>query len=135
MHKAKITVVLAAITLFLAALPLLAHHPFTAEFDPNKPLSLTGKVTSVDWTNPHTYFHVDVKDANGKVERWKFEGASPSALTHQGWKRSSVKKGDEITVKAYQARDGSKVASVRELMLANGKKLAAVDPKDGGPKS
>src|ERR1700704_580299 len=93
--------------LLLAPLPVLAHHSFGAEYDANKPISLTGVITKVEWTNPHSFFYVDVKDKDGKVSNWKMEGYPPNVLYRTGWKREvTIKVGDTITVTGWRARDG-----------------------------
>ena len=85
--------------LLLASLPLIAHHSFGAEYDADKPVTLTGVITKVDWSNPHSYLFLDVKDAKGNVANWKFEGYPPSVLYRTGWKREvTMKAGDSITV-------------------------------------
>ena len=103
----------------------LAHHSFAAEFDEKKPVSLTGTVTKVEWTNPHARFYVDVKDADGSVVNWNLELASPNVLVRQGWTRQSLKVGDEITVEAYRAKDGSNTANAATVTLADGRKVFA----------
>src|SRR5690349_24972471 len=86
---------------------LSAHHSFGAEYDANKPITLTGVVTKVEWTNPHIHFYMDVKDGNGAVANWKFEGFPPNVLYRTGWKREvTMKPGDTVTVFAWRARDG-----------------------------
>src|SRR5438132_7448134 len=88
-----------ALALLLAALPAWAHHSFGAEYDGTKPVTLTGVVTSIQWTNPHFYFFVDVKDKNGQVANWKFEGYPPNVLNRIGWKKDeSMRPGDTVTV-------------------------------------
>ena len=109
----------------LAAVPAMAHHSFAAEFDFKKPVTLTGTVTKVEWTNPHARFYIDVKDAQGKVTGWELELGSPNTLMHKGWTRNSLKLGDEVTVDGFLAKDGEKVANAREVKLANGKKVFA----------
>jgi len=122
--------------LLLAALPVLAHHSFGAEYDANQPITLTGVVTKVEWTNPHSHFFMDVKDAKGVVANWKFEGYPPSVLYRTGWKKEvTMKPGDTITVFAWRARDGTNWAHSREVTLEDGKKLFFGPPSgtgDGG---
>lgn len=118
--------------LLLWAVPLLAHHSFTAEYDSTKSIHVTGTVTKVEWTNPHARFYVDVKDESGRVINWNFELGSPLVLTRLGWKRDSLKIGDQITVEGYPAKDGSKMANARTATLADGRKVFA-GSSAGGP--
>src|SRR5581483_1201480 len=125
-----------AIALPLLATALPAHHSFGAEYDATKPVTLTGVITKIDWTNPHSYFFLDVKDAKGNVANWKFEGYPPSVLVRTGWKKDvTMKVGDTVTVFGWHARDGTNWAHSREVTLANGKKLFFGPPAgtgDGG---
>jgi len=123
--KTKFISALAAIALIVAAAPVMAHHSFAAEFDAEKPVALTGTVTKIEWTNPHAYFYIDVKDASGKVTNWGMEMGSPNGLMRQGWSRTSLKVGDQVSIEGSQAKDGAKVANARSVVLAGGQKLFA----------
>jgi hypothetical protein len=113
--------------LLAAGAPALAHHSFAAQYDANKPVTLTGKVTKVEWMNPHVYFYVDVKDDKGAVTSWACEmGGGPNSLIRQGWTKDSLKLDDVVTVEGFLAKDGSKLASARNVTLAStGKKMFA----------
>lgn len=129
---------LAPACLLLASIPLLGHHSFGAEYDANKPITLTGVITNVQWTNPHFYFFVDVKDKNGQVANWKFEGYPPTVLNRIGWKKNeTMQPGDIVTVFGWRARDGSNWGHSREVTFEkNGRKLQSGPPAgngDGGP--
>jgi len=108
----------------LAAAPLLAHHSFAAEYDAKKPIELKGTITKVDWMNPHVYFYIDVKDDSGKIANWAFEMGPPRLLERGGWKKTTMKEGDEVIVSGTLAKDGGKHGNARSVTLANtGQKL------------
>ena len=125
---------LAALAL-IAAAPLLAHHSFSLEFDATKQVTFQGVVTKVEWTSPHIYFYLDVKEGPSKVVNWVFESAGPNALARRGWNRNTLRIGDRITVVGYRAKDDVHVAAAREVVLADGRKMIAASPNDGGPQS
>jgi len=134
--KATLLIVLAAIAgLLLAPAPVLAHHSFSAEFDSNQPMTVTGVVTKLEWMNPHTHFYIDVKDESGKVVNWDVETGSPNALSRRGWTRNSLKVGDTVTVEAFRAKDGSNLAAARNVKLADGRKIFGGSADDGSPDS
>jgi hypothetical protein len=118
-----------------AALPLAAHHELRAEFDEQKPISLRGIVTRFEWNNPHALLYVDVKDASGEIVNWAVEWASPLDLRGAGWTRDALKVGDSVTVEAWSARDGSKLASGRTVVLASGKRLTEAQDKEAAPET
>ena len=107
--------------------PLTAHHSFAAEYDNSKPLKLTGAVTRIEWQNPHAYFYLDVKDPeSGRVVNWAFEMGAPAVLQRSGWKRSSMKIGDVLTIEGWAAKDGSHHANARVVTVAaTGQRLGA----------
>ena len=118
----------------MTAVPMPAHHSFSAEYDKQKPVTLKGTVTKVEWMNPHARFYVDVKDdATGKVTNWEFELGSPNGLMRQGWTRDSLKRGDALTVSGYLARDGSHLASARTIRFGDGRRVVLGSSGDGGP--
>jgi len=123
--RAKLGVLVAVAGLLVSALPVLAHLSFAAEYDADKPVTLKGTVTRIEWTNPHARFYVDVRTENGALTNWNLELASPNALLRRGWTRKSLNVGDEVTVQGSLARDGSKMANARVVTLADGHQVFA----------
>lgn len=113
--------------LLVLALPLAAHHSFSAQYDSTKPVNLTGAVTKIEWNNPHVYFYIDVKDpATGKVENWALEMGAPAVIQRNGWTRNSMKIGDIVVVDGTRAKSGAPHANARSVtMQSTGKKLGA----------
>jgi Family of unknown function (DUF6152) len=123
-----------ALGVLIAAGPALAHHPFASEFDVNAPLMLSGKVTQIEWNEPHVVVHVSVNDPSGQTRDWSLEAASPQMLEGKGWTRTTLKAGDQISVQGYRAKSEPFVAAARLIEVPGGKKLSAGDDGDGGPK-
>ena len=114
--------------MLLASLPALARHSFAAEYDTKAPVALKGVVTKIEWTNPHIYYYIDVKDESGNVSNWAFEGYPPNTLRRVGFSRDLLKVGDTVNVTGWAARDGSKRAASRELTLSDGRKIFSGPP-------
>ncbi len=112
-----------AACLIAAALPAWAHHSFASEFDASKPVKLEGTVTKMEWINPHSWIHIDVKNPDGTVTSWMIEGGSPNALLRRGFTKHSLEPGSQIIVEGYQAKDGANRANGRDLTFSDGRKL------------
>jgi Family of unknown function (DUF6152) len=113
----------AAAALLLATMRISAHHAFAAEYDESKRVTISGRVTRFEWTNPHAWMYVDGKDEGNKIASWSFEMGSPNGLLHRGWRRTELKPGDQVTVEGYRAKDGRNVANVRTVTTPDGRKL------------
>jgi hypothetical protein len=114
--------------------PVLAHHAFTAEFDASKPVTLRGVVTKMEWVNPHSWIHLDVKGPDGKVETWAIEAGAPNAMFRRGWNKNSIPVGIEIVVEGYRAKNGKNIANGRDVLLPDGKKLFVGSSGTGAPR-
>jgi hypothetical protein len=125
---------LAGVAIVSAVAPASGHHAFAAEFDANKPISLKGTVAKMEWINPHTWIHIDVKKPNGSVERWMIEGGPPNALFRRGFTRDSLPVGIDILVQGFQAKDGSMKATGRDLTFADGRRLFLGSSGTGAPR-
>lgn len=125
MNAAAIHVWRAALVVLVAATPAVAHHSFAGEYDASKPVTVTGTVTRVEWTNPHARFYVDHKEADGSITHWEFELGSPNLLIRYGFTRDLLKIGSEITVEGFQALDGRTIANGKTVTLSDGKVVSA----------
>jgi hypothetical protein len=118
-----------------AAQTVSAHHSFAAEFDVNKPVTLTGAVTRVEWGNPHIWVYLEVKDDHGAAQPWQCEGGAPNTLTRNGWSKETLKAADRITIEGFLAKDGSKTCNLRTVKLPDGRSVfAGSSAPDAPPK-
>jgi len=123
MRAKLINLVASGGVLMAAALSATAHHSFSAEFDSSKAVKLDGEVVKMEWVNPHSWLHIDVKKPDGTVEHWKVEGGSPAVMLRRGWTRDSLPAGTKVKVEGFQAKDGSFRANARALEFPDGRKL------------
>jgi len=133
--RTNFLVILILACLLLTATPSRAHHAFAAEFDINRPVSLTGTLTKVEWVNPHAWFHIEVKSPDGRVTEWMVEGGSPNTLLRHGFTRTTLEEGTVLVVTGYQAKDGTNKANGKDMTFKDGKKLFLGSSAGDGPTS
>jgi len=126
--------VLIGALMLMSAAALSAHHSFAAEFDANQPIQLKGTVAKVEWINPHTWIHLDVKKSDGSMERWMIEGGTPNTLLRRGLTKNSLPEGTELVVDGYKAKNGSNRANGRDLTFTDGRKLFMGSSGTGAPR-
>jgi len=131
--RSKLALAVAGAILLLAAVPALAHHAFSSEFDVKKPIHFTGVITKVELVNPHAWFHIDVTGPDGKVTSWMIEAGTPNVLLRRGFTKNSVPVGTQVVVDGFQAKDGSSKGSGRDLTLPDGRKLLIGSDGAGAP--
>jgi hypothetical protein len=124
---------LASLVVVGASLPVHAHHAFAAEFDRDKPITLTGTVTKLEWTNPHARIYIDVKDEKGNIVNWDFELGPPNGLMRRGWNRNSLRQGHVVTINGFLSKLAPRVANARTVTLADGRQVFAGSSFDTGP--
>lgn len=129
----RIAFALFALALAGGVLQIQAHHSFAAEYDASKAIRVTGVISKVEWTNPHSYIYIDVKDEQGNLVTWTCEGGAPNALSRRGFRKNSIKLGDTITIDGYGAKDGSHLMDARRITLTDGRSFYSGSPGDGGP--
>jgi hypothetical protein len=122
----------AIIALLASAMPTSAHHAFAAEFDRDKPITMTGTVTKLEWTNPHARIYIDVKDEKGNVVNWDFELGPPNGLMRRGWNRNSLRQGHVVTIDGFLSKLAPRVANARTVKLADGRQVFAGSSFDTG---
>ena len=132
MRIASLTIIAGA-ALTAAAIPATAHHSFAAEFDVNRPIRLEGVVTRMEFSNPHSWLHIEVTTVDGEKQQWAVEGGAPNALIRRGWNRNSILPGTAVCVEGFQARDGSFRANGREVLLDDGSSLFMGSTGIGAP--
>ena len=133
--KAKLAITVGALWVMIAAAPAVAHHSFAAEYDSTQPVKVTGVLTKVEWTNPHIWFYLDVKDAKGAVTTWGFSAGPPGVLQRRGIPKSVLKIGEVIVVEGFRARDGSANASGGTVTFTDGRRVFTASSEDTVPKS
>ncbi len=121
--RTKLWVITATAVLLAMAIPAAAHHSFAAEFDGDRPVTLKGTVTKMDWVNPHSWIYVDVKDQSGKVVNWRFEMGPVNALLRMGWRKDSIPAGTAVEIQGYRAKSGQPVANAKQVKLPDGREL------------
>jgi hypothetical protein len=131
--RTNLVILLAGLGIVLVAVPVSAHHAFAAEFDATKPITLKGTVTKMEWINPHTWIHIDVKKPDGTVESWMIEGGPPNALFRRGFTKDSLPVGAEILVEGFRAKDGSLKGNGRDVTFADGRRLFLGSSGAGAP--
>ena len=130
----SITLAGVGLGLLVAAVPVVAHHAFSAEFDATKPVRLRGKITKMEWINPHAWMHIEVTNEDGTIDNWMIEAGPPGALVRRGWRRDSVTPGTEVLVEGYQAIDGALRANGRDVTFPDGTRLFAGSSGTGAPR-
>ena len=134
MDSARVVAATMIVVAGLASSSLRAHHSFAAEFDANQPVTLKGTVTKMEWINPHTWMHLDVKNADGTVTKWMIEGGTPNTLVRRGFTKASLLPGTEITIEGYRAKNGANRANGADMILSNGQRLFLGSSGTGAPK-
>jgi Family of unknown function (DUF6152) len=127
--KIRLALATAGVGVLLTALPALAHHSFAAEYDASKPFTVKGTFVKMDWVNPHSWIHMDVKADDGTIQHWQCEALPPNGLYRQGWRKDSLKPGEEITVTGFKAKDGTTVMWTSAVTTADGRRMFAGSPE------